>query len=1027
MSGNFPHSHDPDFIDDVFGPGGVLARAKPGYVMREGQVKLARAAAGAFEAGKAVLAEAPTGCHVAGQLLLLHDGRRVKVEDVRVGDLLMGPDSQPRRVLALARGEQETVTIVPVKGEPWRVNLDHILTLKRTGVPVRVRRRDCRVGQLVDVRVRDWLGWSRTQKHLHKLVRADRVCFGPHDDLEQQVNIDPYFLGVLLGDGGFTQTSVVVTTISPEIEQATRLAAESYGLEVRETVLRGCKHLRLSGKLGNKNHPIMRELRELGLMGKGSGTKFVPQVYLSSDAIDRAALLAGLIDTDGSLSCGGFEYGSKSQALAQDAAFLARSLGLAAYVKRCRKTCTNNGKTGTYYRVFISGDIEMVPVRLPHKRPAGRAQKKSPLVTGFKVVPTGRVERYYGFTLDCDGRYLLEDFTITHNTGKSFAYLVPATWAAAHRDRKVIIVTANIALQEQLVEKDLPFLAEHLPWKFSFALAKGWSNYLCREWLNDARNEQLKGRRLPVLQEQKQLEEVFAWSDHTDEGDISELPFELGALRSKVTISKDDCLGKACDFFDDCFPRKARAQLDSAQVLVANYHLFFADLALKRMGLAGILPDARIVVLDEGHKAADIAREFFGQRVTPFSVSRAVSLLDAKGKRAEKLSIPERIDSDLRQLVIDQADELFAALAKLKADERRYKARLDREDMFDPSELVSSMKSASAQLNRAMGCGGVSPEGRLHLEQAASRCLVVASTLERAASVADDEDWIYYLDSIGDRRVALMAVPFSVKDILRPVLFEREHDPVGVVVTSATLTTSSGDSAFDYIASQLGAESASELIVESPFDFTKSCLIVPRVCPPNEKAFAAEVAEQLVEAVRLTGGRTLALFTSYRVLQVCYERLMFEIESGGLPVSMGLAKQGEAPRTQLLQRFREDETSVLLGCESFWEGVDVPGPSLSCVFMDRIPFDHARDPVLDAVQARDSKAFARYQLPRATIMFRQGFGRLVRSVSDSGMVVCCDSRLVDKGYGKAMLRALPKGVTAFRRLELGAKFLPDFE
>ncbi len=614
-------------------------------------------------------------------------------------------------------------------------------------------------------------------------------------------------------------------------------------------------------------------------------------------------------------------------------------------------------------------------------------------------------------------------------TGKSFAYLVPATWSAAHQDRKVIVVTANIALQEQLVNQDLPFLAEHLPWKFTYALAKGWSNYACLDAAETARNEQLKGRQLPMLQDNEQLKQALHWLDDTPTGDVSELPFELSAeLKQRLTISKDECLGKACDHFDDCFPRKARAQLDKAQVLVANYHLFFADLALKNMGLGGILPAYQLVVMDEGHKAADIARDFFGQRVTPGSVARAVSFLDAKGRRAEKLSIPERIDPELRAQVVELADALFQDLARLKVDEDRYKARLDREGLFHPQELMRALQSASAELKRAMGRGGVSPEGRTHLEKAARRCSVIAATLGHAALNENESDWVYYLDDISNRKgaVALMAVPFSVREVLRPILFENEKDPVGVVVTSATLTTSSGESGFDFLASQLGAEAADELIVESPFDFSKSCFVVPRVSSPSNakgSTWLDEMADEFAEAVKLAGGRTLGLFTSYKAMQYAYDTLMGEEEDGDLG-GFRVMKQGQAPRTQLLQQFRDDETSVLLGCESFWEGVDVPGPSLSLVFMDRIPFDHFLDPIADAVQARDSKAFARYMLPRATIMFRQGFGRLVRSVSDRGVVVCCDSRIVDKGYGKGFLRALPKGVQVFRRLEQTKAFLP---
>lgn len=611
--------------------------------------------------------------------------------------------------------------------------------------------------------------------------------------------------------------------------------------------------------------------------------------------------------------------------------------------------------------------------------------------------------------------------------GKSFAYLVPATRHASEHGHKVVVMTANIALQEQIVGRDLPFLAEHLPWKFTFALAKGWSNYLCFEALDASRNEQLKGRRLPVLQDQQQLEAAIAWADVTEKGDVSELPFELGVeLKPRLTIAKEDCLGGACDFYDRCHPRAARAALDLADVIVSNYHLGFADLAAKESSGHGVLPAYRLAVLDEGHKAADIARDFFGERVTPGSVGRAVSLLDAKGRRAEKLQIPARLDPELRQLCVEQADRLFVELSRLKRDERRYKARLDQPGMFDASELVVSLGSAARELERAKARGGLSPEGRHQLDLAAARCSKIASALKRASLCEDEADWIYSLDATGrGDAVALMAVPFSMADYLRSALFEREVDPVGVVVTSATLTTSQGAGAFDFVATQLGCEEADELVVGSPFDYSKTCLVVPRIDPPSnsrDSTWLDQMADSLLEAVQLAGGRTLGLFTSYKALKYAHETLVAAQQEGDLD-GVCLLRQGDAPRSQLLARFREDEASVLLGCESFWEGVDVPGPSLSCVFIDRIPFPHVLDPVADAHAARDSKSFMRYQVPLATIMIRQGFGRLVRSVEDGGLVVVADSRLVDKPYGRHLVRQLPE-VQLFRTLQQAKPYLP---
>jgi ATP-dependent DNA helicase DinG len=606
--------------------------------------------------------------------------------------------------------------------------------------------------------------------------------------------------------------------------------------------------------------------------------------------------------------------------------------------------------------------------------------------------------------------------------GKSFAYLVPAIHHAARDHRKVVVVTANIALQEQIVGRDLPFLTEVIPDEFTFALAKGWSNYACAEAFDATRNEQLKGRRLPVLQDQKQIEAVAEWLDHTETGDLSELPFEPTAeVRKRLTVSKEDCLGRACAFFDQCLPRAARKKLDAADIIVSNYHLFFADLAAKYSGGHGVLPVYDLVVLDEGHKAADIARDFFGERVTVFAIAKAVSLLDASGKRAEVLGIPRKLDPDLREQVITQADLLFAELTDLKANPKRYIARLDRAGMFDPSAVTSLLRQAASALVRAQAMGGVSPDGRLHLEHAAERCGTIASTLERAAGNIDGTEWIYYLDEQGKRSaVALMAVPFSMAEFLRPALFEKSIDPVAVVLTSATLTTSTGPGAFDFIASQLGCEAADELVVESPFDFSRACLVVPRLDPPSGDAnggWLNQMADAFVRSVELAGGRTLGLFTSFRALEAAYEAL--DRRRG----PWHLLKHGEAPRTELLRRFRENEQSVLLGCESFWEGVDVPGPSCSLVFIDRIPFPHKLDPVADMMAAADAKSFMRYQVPLATIMLKQAVGRLIRAVDDRGVVVVGDVRLIEKPYGRHITRQLPSAMETFRTLGQAEPYL----
>jgi superfamily II DNA or RNA helicase len=354
---------------------------------------------------RSVLFVMPTGCHRAGQPILMADGSTRPVEAIEAGDRLMGPDSQSRAVLRLCRGTGQMYEVRPTKGAPFVVNADHILSLVHT-----------ETGEIRDVSVKEWLGWNRWNKHLFKLFRVGV-------DFPARVGalpLDPYLLGVLLGDGGM-RANVELTTADPEIlrEVETRVFRD-FGLTPKTSAPhKTSPTYRLSGgpRGGRLDaNPIAARLDLLGLWGRSCEDKVVPLPYKTASRSERREILAGLLDTDGSL-CHGYDFISKSQQLAEDVAFLSRSLGLAAYVAPCRKRA-QTGAEGTYYRVSISGDINQIPCRLPRKQAAPRQQKKNPLRTGFTLEPLG-VEPFYGFTLDGDGRYLLGDFTVTHNSGKT--------------------------------------------------------------------------------------------------------------------------------------------------------------------------------------------------------------------------------------------------------------------------------------------------------------------------------------------------------------------------------------------------------------------------------------------------------------------------------------------------------------------------------------------------------------------------------------------------------------------------------
>jgi hypothetical protein len=397
-------------LDDILGAGFAEARAMIDHAKNSSKWSdLFLATSPSKKTDKMnVLLVGPMGCHRKGQKILMFDGTLMPVEMIRVGDLLMGPDSNPRKVLELRRGIDEMVEITPTKGEPWVVNKEHILTLVRQG-------RKKHSGEIRDVPVAEYMTWSAYMKREFQLFRVG-VDFAPGDELP----LDPYFLGALLGDGSIRNTPAL-TTIDEELVQEVCAQASGFNLHVNPSPHPTSPVTRywMSGTSTVKNaNPIMTILRELGLGGKTDATKFIPQKYKTASREERLSLLAGLIDTDGSLGSGCFDFQSKSEALAQDVAYVARSLGFAAYLRTFSRSIASKRGIGTYHRVKISGDTNKVPTRLKHKRAAERRQIKSVLRTGFKTkeLPAGA---YYGFLLDGDHRYLLGDFTVTHNCGKT--------------------------------------------------------------------------------------------------------------------------------------------------------------------------------------------------------------------------------------------------------------------------------------------------------------------------------------------------------------------------------------------------------------------------------------------------------------------------------------------------------------------------------------------------------------------------------------------------------------------------------
>jgi ATP-dependent DNA helicase DinG len=604
-------------------------------------------------------------------------------------------------------------------------------------------------------------------------------------------------------------------------------------------------------------------------------------------------------------------------------------------------------------------------------------------------------------------------------SGKSLAHLIPAIRHSIESGAsRIIVVTANIALTEQLIKKDLPALRDVLPWSFEFALAKGRGNFVCRSQYD--RIDRTLLRVMPTSRQR--IDAIDEWVQETKTGDLSELTFEPSPeIRRRLTIQSDECMGRKCDRFDDCFVEIAKQRLETAKVVVTNYHLFFADIAVRRMsdGESCVLPNADIVIHDECDRSFGIARQFYGFEISKYAIEDAANLLAAK----EGKGIPE-IDQDLKIKIQEKGKEFFDALAS-HAKSKEYKARLRTPDVVPWQELHEAIKEAARKYSVASGRTDIEKEGKEKLRKLSLKCDKHASNIQDAMTVGssaggDESNFVYFIQVDDKDRATLCGSPIDVAEMLRRDVWENE-DYRSVIGTSATLTT---DGDFDWIKEELGAENADELSVDSPFDIRSNMLVViPEGIPlPTEKGFQDEASRILCDAIDLARGRTLGLFTSHRGLK---SAAYFVNQRHGRRYE--ILVQNTAPRMQLIERKRAVPSSVLLGTESFWTGVDVQGEALSCLFIDKLPFPSPDDPILDVLAERDPKGhWMKNCLPRALIAFKQGIGRLLRTTTDRGVVVICDSRIIDKPYGRAFLKAC-SGATVSRNLHDVGSFLDEPE
>jgi ATP-dependent DNA helicase DinG len=670
-------------------------------------------------------------------------------------------------------------------------------------------------------------------------------------------------------------------------------------------------------------------------------------------------------------------------------------------------------------------------------------------------------------------------------TGKSFAYLIPAIlWAAQNKERTVIS-THTIALQEQLLHKDIPIIAKALNIELKAVLIKGMGNYLCRRKLQETSDEHL----FLNENEHQELQKFESWNQTTKDGSRSSLPFAPSSdMWEKVSAENDTCTNSKCDYFQECHFFKARRRANDAQILIVNHHLLFAD--LNRRAEAenytdpAILPAYTRVIIDEAHHIEDIATEYFAKNINRLNLLRIIGRLAAEKQAAsigrlpflkqkivdyyKSKTYPAEITSILSRLNIDLAgnkNDLLTYIVKtfdafsefvtkvLPSDhnpERENKLRLHAYHQTHPvwqSEIIPNAKelmNAIHKYTRSIESidqdikslddeklNEVTKTSRFETLALSNRLRETAITLSdfvSATATPNKVRWIELQQNI-NANIHLNDADLDIAKACVDYLFSKFST---VILCSATLTT---NQKFHFFRERLGLtekllpkQEITENVYDSPFNFEKQAmLVVPTDIPnPQDPQFTKSASEKIWQIIQASHGNAFILFTSYSMLNICHKYLEKKLTDAKYSVF----KQGDESRQKLLEKFKNKDRSVLFGTDSFWEGVDVSGEALRCVVMVKLPFKVPSDPIIQArsqaIEEKGGDSFLEYSLPSAIVKFKQGFGRLIRNKTDRGCIVCLDSRILQKGYGKQFLSSLPNCQRFFGPSDQMEKQMVDF-
>jgi ATP-dependent DNA helicase DinG len=593
-------------------------------------------------------------------------------------------------------------------------------------------------------------------------------------------------------------------------------------------------------------------------------------------------------------------------------------------------------------------------------------------------------------------------------TGKTLAYLVPVIRSG----KRVIISTGTKNLQEQLFNKDIPFLEQVLfpngEAKLSVCYMKGRNNYLCKKKLYDLTSQ-------PVLSGLEEIEHygaIAAWEKTTQTGDRAELTSlpEASALWHKLDARSETCLGQKCSAWDKCFITEMHRRAMESDIIIVNHHLFFADLAIKQQAEyapdAGILPEVGAVIFDEAHELEDVAGSYFGVSVSNARVEELCRDVEGGLQRNHQLS------ATVAGAVKSLRERSMFFFALLPQGEGRFAFENRREFLEENGDEFLGLQQSLQRLISELENMPSKPEEVFTFARRAQELQVQLGFLMES----EDRNTVFWVERRRGGRdrlnVFLQATPIDVAPILRTCLFDKLEC---AVLTSATLAVGGG---FEYVTRRLGLQHAREVVLPSHFDYENQALfyVPPDLPDPRTPQFAAKASELIRRVLEITRGRAFVLFTSYAQMKDVHQRLLGEL-------NFPMLLQGDAPKSALLEEFRLTPNAVLFATSSFWQGVDVQGEQLSCVIIDRLPFAVPTDPVVaarvKAVDADGGNAFFQYQVPAAVITLKQGFGRLIRSLHDRGLLVLLDNRILKKQYGRVFVESLPnyKKTTDMRVVE----------